>query len=41
MVLVAHIVGNIEDEGLNILRDWILYIISLSRASYFLVVPRA
>ena len=28
-----------EDEGLNIQRDWILYSISLPRASYFLVVP--
>ena len=36
---VAHVVGNMEDEGLNILRDWILYSISLPRASYFLVVP--
>ena len=36
---VAHVVGNMEDEGLNILRDWILYSISLPKASYFLVVP--
>ena len=36
---VAHVVGNMEDEGLNIQRDWILYSISLPRASYFLVVP--
>jgi len=36
--VVAH-VGNMEDEGLNIWRDWILYSISLPRASYFLVVP--
>ena len=35
---VAHVVRNREDEGLNI-RDWILYSISLPRASYFLVVP--
>ena len=35
----VHVVGNMEDEGLNIWRDWILYSISLSRASYFLVVP--
>ena len=34
---VAHI-GNMEDEGLNIERDWLLYSISLPRASYFLVV---
>ena len=37
--VVAHVVGNMEDEGLNIQRDWILYSISLPRASYFLVVP--
>ena len=37
--VVAHVVGNMEDEGLNILRDWILYSISLPKASYFLVVP--
>lgn len=36
---VAHVVGNMEDEGLNIQKDWILYSISLPRASYFLVVP--
>ena len=36
--VVAH-VGNLEDEGLNIQRDWILYSIFLSRTSYFLVVP--
>ena len=34
---VAHVVGNMEDEGLNIWRDWILYSISLPRASYFLI----
>ena len=37
--IVAHVVGNMEDEGLNIQKDWILYSISLPRASYFLVVP--
>ena len=37
--VVAHVVGNMEDEGLNIWRDWILYTISLLSASYFLVVP--
>ena len=36
---VAHVVGNMEDEGLNIQMDWILYSISLPRASCFLVVP--
>ena len=36
---VAHVVRNREDEGLNI-RDWILYSISLPRASYFPVVPQ-
>ena len=36
---VAHVVGNMEDEGLNISRVWILYSISLPRTSYFLVVP--
>ena len=36
--VAAHVVRNREDEGLNI-RDWILYSISLPRASYFLVVP--
>ena len=35
--IVAHVVGNIENEGLNIWRDWMLYSISLPRASYFLV----
>ena len=35
----AHIVGNMEDEGLNIQTDWILYSISLPKASYFLVIP--
>ena len=35
--IVAHVVGNTEDEGLNIWRDWMLYSISLPRASYFLV----
>ena len=37
--IVAHVVRNKEDESLNI-RDWILYSISLQRASYFLVVPQ-
>ena len=37
---VAHVVGNMEDEGLDIKGDWILYSISLPRASYFLVVPQ-
>ena len=36
---VAHVVGSIGDEGLNIYRDWILYSISLLKASYFLIVP--
>ena len=36
---VAHVVGNMEDEGLDIKGDWILYSISLPRASSFLVVP--
>ena len=36
---VAHVAGNMEDEGLNIYRDWVLYSISLPRARYFLVVP--
>ena len=36
--VVAHVVGNMEDEGLNIQRDWILYSISLPRASCLLVV---
>ena len=36
---VAHVVGNMEDEGLNISRFWILYSISLPKTSYFLVVP--
>ena len=35
---VAHVVGNMEDEGLNMWRDWILYSISLQKALYFLVV---
>ena len=37
--VVAHVVRNREDEGLNI-GDWVLYSISLPRASYFLVVPQ-
>ena len=36
---VAHVVGNMEDEGLTIYRDRILYSISPPRTSYFLVVP--
>ena len=36
---VAYVVGNMEEGGLNIYRDWILYSIFLPRASYFLVVP--
>ena len=36
--VVAH-VGNMEDEGLTIYRDRILYSISPPRTSYFLVVP--
>ena len=36
---VAHVVGNMEYEGLNISRFWILYSISLPKTSYFLVVP--
>ena len=37
---VAHVVGNMEDEGLSMCRDWILYSISLPKALYFLVVHR-
>ena len=33
--VVAHVVENMEDEGLNIQRDWILYSISLPRATIF------
>ena len=39
--IVAHVIGNMEDEGLNSMKktmkmkDWILYSISLPRASYF------
>ena len=36
---VVYVVGTMEDGGLNIYRDWILYSIFLPRASYFLVVP--
>ena len=36
---MAHVVRNMEDEGLNIYSDWILYSISLPRASYFLFIP--
>ena len=36
---IARVVENMEDEGLSVQRDWILYSISLPRASYFLVVP--
>ena len=35
---VVYVVGNMEDGGLNIYRDWILYSISLPRASHFLIV---
>ena len=35
---VAHVVGNMEDEGLNIYSDWILHSTSLPRPSYFLAV---
>ena len=31
--VVAHVVGDMEEEGLNIQRDWISYSISLPRAS--------
>ena len=34
----THVVGNMEDELLNISRIWILYSSSLPRTSYFLVV---
>ena len=37
--VVAHVIGDMEDEALNIYRDWILYSISLPKANYFLVVP--
>ena len=37
--VVAHVVGNMEDESLNIERGWILYSISILKSSYFLVVP--
>ena len=37
-VVDTHVVGNMEDEGLNIWMDWILYSIFFPRASYFLVV---
>ena len=36
--VVAHVIGDMEDEALNIYRDWILYSISLPRARYYLVV---
>ena len=36
---VAHVVGNMEYEGLTIYRDWILHSISLPLASYFLSGP--
>ena len=38
--VVAHVVGNMENEGLNIYRDRILYSISLSKASYFVFTSR-
>ena len=31
--VVAQVVGDMEEEGLNIQRDWISYSISLPRAS--------
>ena len=37
--VVAHVAGNMEDEGLNIKGDWVLYSISLPRPSCFLVFP--
>ena len=37
--VVAQVVGNMEDEGLNIKGEWVLYSISLPRPSCFLVVP--
>ena len=37
--VVAHVAGNMEDEGLNIKGDRVLYSISLPRPSCFLVVP--
>ena len=36
---IARVVENTEDEGLSVQKEWILYSISLPRASYFLVVP--
>ena len=36
---VDHYLGNKEEEGLNIWREWIVCSISLLRTSYFLVVP--
>ena len=33
--VIVHVVGNMEAEGLNTQRDWILYSISLPEASYF------
>ena len=33
--VVAHVVENMEEEVLNIQRDWILYSISLPRATIF------
>ena len=35
----TDVVRNMEYEGLNTKRDWILYSIYLPRASYFLAVP--
>ena len=37
--VVAHVVGNMEDEGRTRERDWILCSISLPGANYFLVAP--
>ena len=35
----TDVVGNMEYEGLNTKRDWILYSIYFPKASYFLAVP--
>ena len=37
--VVEHVVGNMEDTGLNLYKNWMSYSISLPRASYFLIVP--
>ena len=36
---VAHVVGNMEDEGLNIYKDWILYSIYLPKGQPFSDCP--